>query len=35
MEFTPVATILLPIGLGLLGFIEPCTIGAHLIYLRS
>jgi cytochrome c-type biogenesis protein len=22
-------------GLGLLGFIEPCTIGAHLIYLRS
>ncbi|MEQ8393708.1 MAG: cytochrome c biogenesis protein CcdA [Thalassobaculum sp.] len=35
MEFTPVAMILLPIGLGLLGFIEPCTIGAHLIYLRS
>lgn len=34
-EFTPVAMVLLPIGLGLLGFIEPCTIGAHLIYLRS
>lgn len=25
--------ILLPIGLGLLGFVEPCTVGAHLIFL--
>ena len=35
MEFTPATAILLPMGLGLLGFIEPCTIGAHLIYLRT
>ena len=27
--------ILLPIGLGLLGFIEPCTIGAHMLFLRA
>ena len=27
--------ILLPIGLGLLGFIEPCTIGGHLLFLDS
>lgn len=27
--------VLLPIGLGLLGFIEPCTIGAHMLFLRS
>ncbi|MEQ9640344.1 MAG: cytochrome c biogenesis protein CcdA [Alphaproteobacteria bacterium] len=35
MEFTLTTAVLLPVGLGLLGFIEPCTIGAHLIYLRS
>lgn len=35
MEFSPVTALLLPIGLGLLGFVEPCTVGAHLIYLRS
>lgn len=27
--------LLLPIGLGLLGFIEPCTIGGHLLFLDS
>ncbi len=27
--------ILLPIGLGLLGFIEPCTIGGHLVFLDT
>lgn len=27
--------ILLPAGLGLLGFIEPCTIGGHLIFLET
>jgi len=27
--------IFLPVGLGLLGFIEPCTIGAHLLLLKS
>lgn len=35
MEVTLTTLVLLPIGLGLLGFVEPCTIGAHLIYLRS
>lgn len=29
------ALVLLPVGLGLLGFIEPCTIGGHLIFLGS
>jgi len=28
-------TLLLAFGLGLLGFIEPCTIGAHLLFLGS
>ncbi len=27
--------ILLPIGLGLLGFVEPCTIGGHLLFLDT
>ncbi len=27
--------ILLPIGLGLLGFVEPCTIGGHLVFLNT
>ncbi len=26
---------MLPIGLGLLGFVEPCTIGAHLVFLDT
>ena len=29
------AVLLLPIGLGLFGFIEPCNIGAHLVFLGS
>lgn len=29
------ALILLPIGLGLFGFIEPCTIGEHLLFLDT
>ncbi len=28
------ATILLPIGLGLLGFVEPCSIGATLVMVK-
>ena len=35
MEFTFQTFILLPIGLGLLGFIEPCTIGSHLLFLET
>lgn len=35
MEFTTLELVLLPIGLGLLGFIEPCTIGGHLVFLES
>ncbi len=29
------ALVWLPIGLGLLGFIEPCTIGGHLLFLDT
>ncbi|MDF1671792.1 MAG: cytochrome c biogenesis protein CcdA [Roseovarius sp.] len=35
MEFTALEFVLLPIGLGLLGFIEPCTIGGHLLFLDT
>jgi len=35
MELTFQTLILLPIGLGLLGFIEPCTIGAHMLFLDT
>ncbi|MCF6320847.1 MAG: hypothetical protein L3J32_03655 [Rhizobiaceae bacterium] len=35
MEFSLFTLIILPIGLGLLGFIEPCTIGGHLIFLDT
>jgi len=35
MEISLYTLLLLPIGLGLLGFIEPCTIGAHLIFLNT
>lgn len=34
MEIT-YQTLLLAFGLGLLGFIEPCTIGAHMLFLGS
>ena len=29
------ALVWLPLGLGLLGFIEPCTIGGHLVFLDT
>lgn len=35
MEFTYYGIFLLPAGLGLLGFVEPCTIGGHLLFLAS
>lgn len=35
MAFTSLELVLLPIGLGLLGFIEPCTIGGHLLFLET
>lgn len=35
MDFTFKVFILIPIGLGLLGFIEPCTIGGHLMFLGT
>ena len=31
-EFT--ATLLLPIGLGLFGFVEPCSIGSTLLFMK-
>lgn len=34
MDLT-VSTLSLALGLGFLGFIEPCTIGAHLLFLDS
>ena len=34
MEITD-QTLLLAFGLGLLGFIEPCTIGAHMLFLAG
>ncbi len=35
MDFTFQAVFLIPAGLGLLGFIEPCTIGGHLFFLDT
>lgn len=35
MEATLINAVALPIGLGLLGFVEPCTVGAHLIFLGT
>ena len=35
MELTLQGLVLLPLGLGLLGFIEPCTIGGHLVFLDT
>lgn len=35
MEFTAQSFLLLPIGLGLLGFIEPCTVGGHVVFLDT
>ena len=31
---TPADTVLLPIGLGLLGFVEPCSLGATLVMVK-
>jgi len=33
MEIGFISLVLLPLGLGLIGFVEPCAIGAHLIFL--
>jgi len=35
LEISIIQLILLPIGLGLLGFIEPCTIGGHLLFVET
>ncbi len=35
MESGFLSVFLLPAGLGLLGFVEPCTIGGHLIFLQT
>jgi cytochrome c-type biogenesis protein len=35
MEFTFAKLVLLPVGLGLLGFIEPCSIGSTLIVVKQ
>jgi cytochrome c-type biogenesis protein len=32
--FNPTSTVLLPFGLGLVGFVEPCTIGSSLIFVK-
>jgi hypothetical protein len=28
-----ISSLLLPVGLGLLGFIEPCSVGSSLLFL--
>lgn len=35
MEFAFPAVLIVPLALGLLGFVEPCTVGAHLVFLRT
>lgn len=35
MEFSLFTLIVLPVALGLLGFIEPCTVGSHLLFLGT
>ena len=34
MEFTLATLVLVPLGLGLLGFVEPCSIGSTLIFVK-
>ncbi len=34
MEPSLYALVLLPVGLGLLGFVEPCSMGANLLFLK-
>ena len=33
-EYTLINTVALPIGLGLLGFVEPCSIGSSLVFIK-
>ncbi|HYZ25490.1 MAG TPA: hypothetical protein VE597_01145 [Geminicoccaceae bacterium] len=33
-DFGPINLVALPIGLGLLGFIEPCSIGSSLVFIK-
>ncbi|APX88358.1 hypothetical protein BV394_00280 [Brevirhabdus pacifica] len=35
MDFSLTSLVLLPAGLGLLGFVEPCTIGAHMLFVGT
>ena len=35
MEWSTAAHLVLPVGLGLLGFIEPCAIGSHMVVLGA
>ena len=35
MDYSLQTLVILPIALGLLGFIEPCTIGGHLVFLDT
>ena len=35
MELSLQTLLILPMALGLLGFVEPCTIGAHLLFLET
>lgn len=35
MEPTLFSLLIVPAGLGLLGFVEPCTIGGHLVFLET
>lgn len=35
MDLTFQALIVLPLALGLLGFVEPCAMGANLVYLKT
>lgn len=35
MDLSPFTLVLLPLGLGILGFLEPCTIGGHLVFLDT
>ena len=34
-EFTLSSLVLLPVGLGLLGFVEPCSLGSTLIVVKQ
>ncbi len=35
MDLSFPTLLIVPLGLGLLGFVEPCTVGGHLIFLRT